>query len=178
MKYLTSGRMLFSALFVVVFAVLIVTATGYNPKARTFPLIVAVPVFLGALANLVVDFRIVQRGEKPKKEKSETKSPITVAEATPAEPAKKKEKLSGTAKRRRELLGIAWLIGYVLAITFLGFPIATIGYMVVFIHFFNRESWKLTIIYTAIMWAFIWIAFVYFLKSNLYPGLIFEWLGI
>jgi hypothetical protein len=176
MKYLTSGRILFSSLFVVLFAILIVTAMGYNPKARTFPLIVAVPVFIGAIVNWVVDFRAVQRGGKPKKEKSETKSPM--AEPAVGEPVKKKEKLSGAEKRKRELLGIVWLIGYVAAITLLGFPIATISYLVGFIRFYNHESWRLTIIYTVVLWAFIWIAFVFFLKSNLYPGLIFEWLGL
>ena len=176
MKYLTSGRILFSSLFVVLFAILIVTALGYNPKARTFPLIVAIPVFIGAIANWVVDFRAVQRGEKPKKEKAEPKAPV--AETAVGEPVKKKEKLSGAEKRKRELIGIAWLIGYVIAIVLIGFPIATIGYLVAFIRFYNHESWKLTIVYTVLLWAFIWIAFVFFLKSTLYPGLIFDWLGI
>jgi hypothetical protein len=178
MKYLTSGRILFSTLFVVLFAILIVTAIGYNPKARTFPLIVAVPVFIGTLANWVVDLRAVQRGEKPKKEKSTPNLPVAVAEATASEPVKKKEKLSDAEKRKRELFGIAWLIGFVVSIALLGFPIATIGYLVLFIRFYNHESWKLTIVYTVILWAFIWIAFVFFLKSTLYPGLIFELLGL
>ncbi len=175
MKYLTSGRILFSALFVVIFAILIVTAMGYNPKARTFPLIVAIPVFLGTVGNLVLELRAVQRGEKIKKEKSEPTLPAGVT-ATPEK--KKTEKVSGDEKRKRELIGVAWMIAYVVSIALVGFPIATIGYMIVFVRFFNHESWKLTLVYTGLLWAFIWVAFVFFLKSNLYEGLIFEWLGI
>ena len=175
MKYLTSGRMLFSALFVVVFALLIVTATSYNPKARTFPLIVAVPVLIGAIANLVVDFRIVQRGEKPKKAKTEIKT--VVAESATTEPAPKKEKLTGKQKRNRELIGTAWLIGYVAALILFGFNLATLVYLVAFIKFFSKESWTLTIIYTVVLWAFVYVAFVVLLKSNLAPGLVFEWLA-
>ncbi len=213
MKVITNGRVLFAALFVVVFAIVIVTAWGYNPKARTFPLIVAIPVFLGAIANLILDVRVVLRGEDTKKEKSKEPVPGVVKQQAPvAAPAlemataggaafppvqagaaplkfsappvtakpekKKKEKLSPAEKRKRELTGIAWLIGFVLALGLFGFPIAICGYMIAFMRFYSKESWKLTLIYTGLLFAFIWIAFVVFLKSNLYWGLIFDWIGL
>ncbi len=207
MKYLTNGRVLFALLFVVLFAVLAVTAMGYNPSARTMPLIVAIPAFLGAVANLIVDIRIVQRGEQPKKEKSRAPAPVaSVQVATPApaletataggavlsptatdakpvvvdvEAAKKKikkDKISPELKRKRELIGIAWLIGYVAALILFGFNLATLVYMVAFIKFYNHESWKLTIVYTAVLWLFVYVAFVVLLKSNLAPGLVFDWI--
>ncbi|HEX9077929.1 MAG TPA: hypothetical protein VF932_19270 [Anaerolineae bacterium] len=221
MKYL-NGRLLFALLFVVVFALLIWTATGYNQTARTMPLVVGIPVLLGALANLIMEVRAVQRGEKPKKEKThvpaitvQAKDQIPavarkekVAVAAPALemataggapapltsvnpsavpihiPTSSKEvvtaskvKLSGKARARRELIGAAWIIGYVAAIWLIGFPVATVGYLVGFLRFYAHESWKLTIIYTVLLFGFIWIAFVFFLKSNLYWGMIFDWLG-
>ncbi len=226
---LFNGRILFALLFVVVFAILIWTAMGYNPKARTFPLLVSIPVFLGAFANLVSETRATLRGEKIAK--GETSSAVAgaahavaaaqeKAKAAPAlqslaQPAmagvataggvavaplqgmtgsvpvptvpaevpvakpekKKKEKVSGAEKRKRELTGIAWLIGYVVAIILIGFPLATIGYMLAFIGIYSRENWKLTVAYTVILFAFIWIAFVVLLKSNLYSGMIFDALG-
>lgn len=172
MKYLTSGRFLFSLLFVVVFAILIVTAMGYNPKARTFPLLVAIPVFIGAAANLVLETRAIQRGEKIKKDKVEAALPAGVT--APADKPKK-DKVSGADKRKREFIGVAWLVGYVAALILFGFNLATLGYMLLFIRFYSHESWKLTIVYTAALWLFVYIAFVVLLKSTLAPGLIFEW---
>ncbi len=192
MKYLTSGRVLFSSIFVLLFAILIVTATGYNPAARTMPLIVAIPVFLGAIANLFVDVRIVQRGEKPAKEKEEKVESAAVA-AEPlimtdpkhvtvdVEAAKKKikkDKISPELKRKRELIGIAWLISYVAALILFGFNLATIAYLILFIRFYSHESWKLTIVYSGVLWLFVYVAFVVLLKSNLAPGMVFGWLGM
>ena len=192
MKYLTNGRILFSSIFVVLFAILIWTAMSYNPAARTMPLIVAIPVFLGAIANLFVDLRIVQRGEKPAKEKKEKVASAAVA-AEPlimtdpkhvtvdVEAAKKKikkDKISPELKRKRELIGIAWLISYVAALILFGFNLATIAYLILFIRFYSHESWKLTIVYSAVLWLFVYVAFVVLLKSNLAPGMVFDWLGI
>lgn len=225
---LLNGRVIFALLFAVVFAVLVVTAMDYNPSARLFPLLVSIPVFVGAVANLFLEVRATLRGEKIEKEASsavanaahavavarEKVSATPTLEKVPATPAlemataggavlppiqsvpistpvqlgtlpaevvkpekKKKEKLSGAAKRRREMIGAAWVIGYVLAIALFGFALATIGYMVAFIRLYSRESWKLTIIYTTILFGFVWVAFVVLLKSNLYPGLLFEMLG-
>jgi Tripartite tricarboxylate transporter TctB family len=204
MKLLRSGQVLFALLFVVLFAILIVSATGYNPTARIMPLIVAIPVFFGAIANLVVDVRAVQRGEKPAKVKSRAPVPTMVAQeqvAAPAlkmapamsvsaavmpaqipvpaegsKPEKKKEKLTGAERTKRELIGIAWLIGYVAALILFGFNLATLGYLLAFIKFYSHESWKLTILYTVILWAFVYVAFVVLLKSSLPPGMVLDWL--
>ena len=210
MKYLTNGQVLFALLFVVVFAILIVTATGYNPMARTMPLIVAIPAFLGAIGNLIVDVRAVQRGEKPKIEKigppvalpvasepaavappSLKVAPAGGAVLTPAttgakplvidveaakKKIKKKDKISPEMKRKRELIGIAWLIGYVAALILFGFNLATLVYLVAFIKFYSHESWKLTIVYAAVLWVFVYVAFVVLLKSTLAPGMVFDWL--
>lgn len=172
MRYLTSGRVLFASLFVVLFAILLVTVMSYNVRARTFPLIVAVPVFIGAIGNLISDVRKVRGDDKPAKSASEAKSLV----GSLPEQTKEKEKLAGSARTKRELIGITWLIGYVAAIWFFGFSLATVGYMIAFMRLYSHESWRLTIIYTILLCAFIWIAFVYFLKSTLYPGLIFDWL--
>jgi hypothetical protein len=221
MKYL-NGRLLFALLFVVVFVILILTATGYNQTARTMPLVIGIPVLLGAIANLILEVRAVQSGEKPKKEKAKVpaitvqakdqiaavaeKEKIAVAApvlemataggalapltsitppAVPIHtPTSSKEvvtapstKLKGKARARRELIGAAWIIGYVAAIWLIGFPLATVGYLVGFLRFYAHESWKLTILYTVLLFGFIWIAFVFFLKSNLYWGMVFDWLG-
>ena len=192
MKYLTSGRTLFSSIFVVLFAILIWTAMSYNPAARTMPLIVAIPVFFGAIANLILDVRIVQRGEKSAKEKKEkvesaavTAEPLIMTDpkhvTVDVEAAKKKikkDKISPELKRKRELIGIAWLISYVAALILFGFNLATIAYLIGFIKFYSHESWKLTIVYAAVLWAFVYVAFVVLLKSTLAPGLVFDWLGI
>lgn len=204
---LLNGRILFALLFVVVFAILIVTAMGYNTWAKLFPLIVAIPVFIATVANLVIDVRSDLRGEKPGKAEGHSKAPpvasvratrapaeaveLAVGSAAPVAaspapvpapvarpPKEKKEKLSGPEKRKRELIGIAWLIGYVVAIAVFGFPLATIGYMIAFVKLYNHESWKLTIAYTVLLSVFIWITFVVLLKSNLYSGMLFDWLGL
>ncbi len=200
MKYLRSARVLFAVLFVIVFAILIVTATGYNARARLFPLVVAIPIFAGAIANAVLEFRAEQRGEKPKKKKASSPplpqgavgtvapaaeaiavksgaKPLVIINPEEAKKRIKKDKIPPELKRRRELIGIAWIVGYVAAIALIGFPLATVGYMIAFIKFYNRESWKLTLVYTAVLYGFIWIAFVVLLKSNLYPGMLFEKFG-
>jgi disulfide bond formation protein DsbB len=176
MKYLTSGRVGFAFLWVALFVLLIVTAMGYNPSARIFPLIVAIPVLIGAIGNLYVDMRMVQRGEKPAKDKPHSPSLVTTEPVAVAPETKKKEKVSGKERTKREFIGIAWLIGYVVALLLFGFNLATLVYLVAFIKFYSHESWKLTIVYSAVLWVFVYVAFVVFLKSTLAPGMVFDWL--
>ncbi len=221
---LLNGRVLFAALFVVVFAILIWTASGYNQLAKTMPLLVSIPVFIGAILNLVNEVRISLNPQKEKKHAEGAQSAVAVeAQAkimtpleqdkvlvansalematagagsmkmprtavgsaaapaakpgTVAKPEKKSKKVTGKERTKRELIGVAWIISYVAALMLFGFPLATIAYLVGFLHFYGKESWKLTIIYTVVLFAFIWIAFVVFLKSNLYWGLVFDWIG-
>ncbi len=223
-KKLWNARVVFAAAFVVVFAVLVWTAMGYNQLAKTMPLLVSIPVLIGAVLNLINEVRVSLNPAKEKKHAEGATSAAAVeAQAkvlTPLEqdkvlvvnstlqmatagggvlptpgvavgtaaapvatapvivkPEKKSKKATGKERTRRELIGTAWIIGYVASVMLIGFPLATTGYLVAFLRFWGKESWKLTIIYTAVMMAFIWIAFVVFLKSNLYWGMVFDWLG-
>lgn len=224
MKKLWNARVVFAAVFVVVFAILIWTASGYNQLAKTMPLLVSIPVFIGAILNLINEVRVSLNPQKEKKTEGASSAAALEAQAkvlTPleqdkvmvanstlqmataggavlpppgipvsggvpvptvkpgeiAKPEKKSKKVTGKERTRRELIGAAWIIGYVAAIMLFGFPLATLAYLVGFLHFWGKESWKLTIIYTVVLFAFIWIAFVVFLKSNLYWGLVFDWIG-
>lgn len=197
------GNVLFSLMFVVIFAVLTYTAMGYNPLARSFPLIVSIPGLLISLLQFVRDVTGALRGEPEEKKKDKEKMPARVAAtlaagagtsavgaaetlaaaakvtgaAAIAEPEKKKKpKLSPAEKRNKEFIGIGWIVAYVIGIYVIGFPLATIAYMLGFIMLYNKESWKLSIAYTAVLMVFIWIAFVFFLKSNLYAGMIYDML--
>jgi len=99
-----SGAILLLALLAVV------TALPWPLKAKLFPLVVCVPLFFLAAAELVLSLR----------EKEET---AAEASEVPADVA-----------ARRTLLAVAWIVAFFAAIVLLGFPVAVPAFVFLYPH--------------------------------------------
>lgn len=170
MRNRISGRLLFSLGFVLLFAFLIYVSMGYNQLARLVPLVVLVPGLGFALLQFVLDLRAALRSD----ESASAAGRTTAAEATTADKPKeeKKEKLSPQEKRRREFVGIGWLLVFFVMIVLFGLTPAIPLFVLVFMRFFGGESWRLSIGFAVLCWAFVYGVFVWGLRNDMYPGIL------
>jgi putative tricarboxylic transport membrane protein len=146
-----SGETVFSLFIVIIFAAALWQSRTFNVRAGLFPWVIGFPVLFLGVANLFMCL----------------KGHSQIAADIPDKFVKS-----------RTIDIFAWIIGFFLAIWFLGFavgcPVAT------FIHlkFKGKEKWPLTLIFTGATWAFIYVIFYRLLYVPFTPGLLFQWLGI
>ena len=165
MKIKITGRLLFSFGFVVLFVFLIWVSMGYNQLARLVPLVVLIPGLFAALLQFGLDLRKAFKGEE--KATTESKTPAS------DQPEEEHEvKLSPEEKQRRELIGIAWLLGFFGLIVIFGLNAAIPIFVLAFMRYFGRESWRLSIGFAVGCWGFVWLVFVYGLRNDMYPGVL------
>ena len=104
----------------------IFSALAWPLKAKLFPLVISIPLFLLAATEALW----VLFGRAP-----------AAAAAEPASP-------EGT---RRTLVATAWAIGFFAAIVLLGFTIAVPLLLLVYLRFQGREGWLFTLVFTAVV---------------------------
>lgn len=160
-----TGKLVFSLSLALLFAYLIYLTMGYNSRARMVPLIVLVPALGFAVLQVAHDLRDSAR---PKRKEQSSQA----ATKPEAEKEDKEKKIPGGEKQRRELIAIAWLLGFFAAIILLGLTPAIPLFVLVFMRFFGRESWQLSVIFAVGCTAFVYIVFVWLLQNELYPGIL------
>ena len=157
-------RPLFALFFVGIFIyVLRETFFEIRPteqRAALFPMIIGIPTLALALLAFGQEFFATLRHGATQADPSEI--------ATPLEPA---------LMRRRTVSIIGWTLGFFLGIWLLGFnfavPVATFLYLKVG----AREKWWITVLLSALAWAFFYGLFDYFLHVPFPEGEIFLWLA-
>lgn len=78
---------------------------------------------------------------------------------------------------RRSLQMCGWIVGSFLAIWLVGFSWATLLTALLYLRFAGREPWPLTIVLSAVSFAFVYGVFEWGLGVPFPPGLLFAWLG-
>jgi hypothetical protein len=71
----------------------------------------------------------------------------------------------------------SWIIVYYIAIWLVGFSYAVPLMIFTYLKFGASEKWPITLILTAVGWAFFYLLFEYSLNIPFPPGSIFEWLA-
>jgi len=145
--------------FMVVSGAAAYLALDWPWKAKLFPLVIAVPVFCMALAEVV----------------------WTVLD--PAARGEEREfKLSGQGTDRgmlrRTLLAVAWMIGFFAAIVLVGFQAAIPLLTLCYLKLQGRESWGLSIVFAIAISAAVYLVFDWLLHLPFPPGLLLGWLGL
>jgi hypothetical protein len=155
------GELVFSFGLVLLIGFLIWESMRYNQLARLVPLVVLIPGMIFALIQFGLDLRAALSPEK-----KETKP------KPEGEEGEKKQKLTPKQKMLRELVAYAWLLGLFLLIVLFGLSAAIPVFVLLFMRFFGNESWRLSVIFSLACWAFVYVVFVWFLRNDLYPGII------
>lgn len=134
---------------------------AWEPRAALFPWVIGLPIFILALLVL---FQEVMRATK------EVKGEQFSFEKDP--------KIDPLIERNRTISITAWIVGFFLAIWFLGFVPASAIATFLYLKFGARENWGMTLAITAGCWLFFFGVFDYALQMPFPTGLIFEWVRI
>ena len=123
-------------------AVLILIASGYGvlaawswpSKAALFPLTIGIPLFCLAAAEALWSLF----GKSSEQDRA---SDFQLSRHLP-----EKETL------RRTAIAIAWMLGFFAGIVLLGFPLAVALFVFLYLRLQGRESWTMSLSFTAVLW--------------------------
>ena len=134
------------------------SALAWPLKAKLFPLVIGIPLFFLALAEVLWVLLA--------KKKADTEE----FRLSPDQP--------NDVALRRTFIGAGWAIGFFVAIVLLGFQVAVPVLVFAYIRLQGRESWLFTVIFTAAVWACFYGLFDLLLHLPFPAGLLFGgWSG-
>jgi hypothetical protein len=151
-------------------SILIVLSLGYPSRAGQTPLAIGIPtwifLFIESLSRLFPGFekRFGAIGE----------ASLFTGELAPM--ASEGDSGKGSLPWREALL-FFWLSGLLLATYLLGIMLAMPLFVLAYLRYWSRESWRLAIIYGVSTWVLIYLFFVKLLEMQRFPGAILQWLG-
>ena len=132
------------------------SALAWPLKAKLFPLVIGIPLFCLALAEVLSIVFAKPNGDDFR--------------LSPDQP--------NDVALRRTLLAAGWAIGFFVAIVLLGFQVAVPVLVFAYIRLQGKESWLFTAIFTAGVWAFFYGLFDLLLHLPFPAGVLFGgWSG-
>ena len=140
----------------------VITAMNWPLRTGLFPVIIGIPFFCMALADLLLDlFERERSGGKQS-----------------AMDFKFSEGVDQVLAFRRTVSAFIWIIVFFILILFFGFIIAVPLYVLLYLKIEGREKWGLSLILTASAWGFLYGLFVRLLHTRFQEGWVLMWLGI
>ena len=140
------GRVLVSAIMVVIFGGAVLLSLSYAPDARFLPLVVGIPGLLLSLAQFINEMR-AHPGIK----------------IVPEE-------------HRREVRMFAWFLIFVAGLVLFGFLYAGPALVAAYLIFAGRERWYMALGAAVLTWAILFGVFERFLGLPLFDGLVWQWI--
>lgn len=136
----------------------VISAMEWPWKAKLFPLVIGVPVFLLAAAEVLWVLFGTARKEQA--------MDFQLSAHLPA-----RETL------KRTLVAAGWILGFFAAIVLLGFPIAVAFFVFLYLKIQGREGWVLCSVFTLAVWAAFYGLFDLLLHLPFPAGWIQTWIG-
>lgn len=139
----------------------VIAAWAWPWKASLFPLAIGIPVFCLAAAEAAWSLfgtAAAERGEA---------KDFQISHDLP-----QREVLQRTA------IAAAWIFGFFAAILLLGFPIAVPLFVFLYLKLAGKESWLLSILFTAAVWLFFYGLFDRMLHLPFPDGWLLTWAGL
>jgi len=137
----------------------VVAAWFWPWKAALFPLVIGIPLFvLSAAEALWVLLGSTERA---------TVQDFQISQELPEPEILRRSALAG-----------AWILGFFAAILLLGFPLAVPLFIFLYLKVHGREGWVLSIVFTAVAWAFFYGLFDQLLHLPFPQGWLLEWSGL
>jgi len=133
-------------------------ALAWPWKAALFPIFISVPLFCLAAAEVV--WTLARPGARV-----EAKDFQFSGEVPP------------DVARRRTLTGFAWIGGFFVIILLAGFPVGVPLFLLAYLRLQGKESWVLSIVLTALVWAVFYGLFDRTLHLPFPAGWLLAWLG-
>jgi hypothetical protein len=126
-----------------------IAALAWPLKTKLFPLVIAVPLFCLATAELVA---------------------IVLSRQPPGEPT---GEATGDVAARRSMLALAWILGFFAAILLFGFLVAVPVFLLAYLKLQAREGWLFSLVFTAVIWGAFYGLFDYLLHLPFASGWLF-----
>lgn len=148
-----------------------VVAFGFTPRARVVPLIVALPLMILSVMQLLTEL-FPEIYEKIKADKIRKESEV---ESGSRFELNDRIKVSGEPENESNYkLSAAASVGFMLILMWLlGFIAGGIIYIIFYYRLFSRESWATSIVTALLVGAISYGLFGYILKANLWAGILF-----
>ena len=137
----------------------VIIAMDWPWKAKLFPLVIGIPVFCMATAE-------VAWGLLDPAARSEAMEFRLSAQA------------AGAAMVSRALLAIGWLIGFFAAIVLLGYTVAVPLLVFLYLKLQGREGWIVSGAFAGVVWAVFFVVFDRLLHLPFPAGWISAWIGL
>lgn len=132
---------------------------GWPWKAALFPLVIGIPVFCLAAAEVLwVIFGSTERGDSPDFQLTRD--------------------LPRRVMLRRTLTGMAWILGFFVAIVLLGFPIAVPLFVFLYVKLQGREGWGASLALALAVWGVFYGLLDRLLHLPFPDGWIQAWIGL
>jgi TctA family transporter len=150
-----SWHSLFTAGLIAVFVWALWESKGFGFRAGLFPWAIGYPVVVLTIVQLVFELTGKSGGERGLEGETEIDLPQEIV-------------------RRRTAGILGWIIGFFLLIWLVGFSYAVPFTTFFYLKFSGKEKWPITIVFTAVTWAFFYGVFDYALKIPFPPGFLFS----
>jgi hypothetical protein len=176
-------RTLVSVAMFAIFATMVAIASGYPWQAAMLPVVIGVPGMLLSLLQVVLDIRGYHRAEgviDPRtafeiymdelKEGTKGQVEIDIGPARELTTLVEDPSTVGRSRGRREFLLWVAFYGLVSLVLVFGFWIGIPAFLIAFLRYYARESWRLTLTLTAAAWASMYVLLVLVLEQVLFEG--------
>jgi Tripartite tricarboxylate transporter TctB family len=155
------GRIFFCVFLLAVAASAIYMALDWPFKAALFPLSVSIPLLI--LASIQLLQLIFGKAET----NDSAALDLEFSSDVPPE-----------IERRRVITAFAWIVGFILTVYLIGFPLTVPLFIFFYLRFESGIGWLRTIAATAISWAMFYALFQKLVHLQFEEGAIQAWLGL
>jgi hypothetical protein len=165
-----NGKVLMSLVMLAIFVAMVAIASTYPADTRFLPFVIGIPGIVLALiqvVNEVIDARRVDAHAAAKPSPDATLLEIAEAAAHGA--------FEEPPEMRKEIVLFAYFVGLAAAVLLLGFWLSIPLFVVVFLRFHERESWRLTLSLTAGAWVSLYLVFDRLLGIIVHEGFVTEY---
>jgi hypothetical protein len=180
-RALTHGRTLFSMLMFSIFAVMVYVAWGYPWPANFLPFVIGLPGMALSLLQIGIDIRsfFAAKGQiDPRTDFEKYMAELSKhTEGLELDYAKEKvetlvedHSLVAKTRNRQELILFGYFFFLLGMVLFFGFWIGAPIFLLLFLRFYAKESWKLTLMITGGVWASMYLVLVTMLSQILWEG--------
>jgi hypothetical protein len=153
----------FSLVALIFFAYFVWEAREWRLQARLYPWVIGIPMIFLTLAQLVLELK----GLTDKKPAAGNVPVDYQFDRT----------VDSTVARRRAINIFTWIVGFFVAIYFLGFSVSVLLLLFFYLKVQSREPWILSLVLTGGGWLFFWSLFDRLLHLPFPEGQVFLWLG-
>src|SRR5262245_19658338 len=151
----------FSIFLILVGGYAVYSASFWSFKTGFFPLVIAIPLILLALAHLLLE--VFGDSEK---------------DVGPAVDVEFSKEIAPDVARWRAFVLFAWIVGFILIVFLLGFPIAVPLFMFLYLKMQSGTGWLQSLGLAGGAWVFLYVLFQRLVYLPFEPGALQVWLGL